>query len=92
MLWTQRLTVLMLFGVLTSPAPSWGQEGPVDPQSSLLRDIGTDVARFFTSGDTYTILGLGLVTSAALRPLDDDVIASRVNGELYQGRGFDSAF
>ena len=71
MLWALRLTVLTLVGILSSPAPSVGQEGPVDPPvdqgadeqtrgSSLLRDIRTDLSEFFTSRDTYTILGLGL--------------------------------
>lgn len=103
MLWAPRLTILTLVAILTSPAPSVGQEGPVDPPvdqgadeqtrgSSLLRDIGTDLSGFFTSPDTYTLLGLGLGASAALRPLDDDVIGSRMNGELYQGHGLDSAF
>ena len=52
MLWTQRLTVLTLLGVLTFPAPGWGQEAQAETlvaqgndeqsqSSSLLRDIGT---------------------------------------------------
>ena len=103
MLWTQRLTVLTLLGVLTFPAPGWGQEAQAETlvaqgndeqsqSSSLLRDIGTDLSKFFTSRDTYMVLGLGLGASAALRPLDDNIIASRMNGELYQRRGLDSAF
>ena len=103
MLWTRRITVLTLALVLTSPAPSLGQEGPVDrqiaPQTdeptqgrSLLRDIGSDLSTFFTSRDTYTILGLGLGTSGVLRPLDNKVILSRMNGERYQGGGLDSVF
>ena len=99
MLWTQRLTILTVVGVLASPALSWGQGASPQPVgneqtqgSSLLRDIGTDLSTFFTSRDTYGILGLGLGSSGVLRLLDDEVIASRINGQLYQGGALDSAF
>ena len=72
------LTALLLAG----PIPGVAQE--LSGNGSLPADIAKDFARFFTSADTYTVLGIGLGTSAALAPFDDRIANSGLNGDLPQ--------
>ena len=51
---------------------------------SLFRDIGGDLVRFFTSGETYAILGLGIAGSLLVAPVDDDVRNSRFTVTLTE--------
>ena len=73
-IWT--LTALLL----VIPAPARAQEA--GGTRSLPADIAHDFARFFTSADTYAVLGIGLGASAALSPLDDRIANSWFNGDL----------
>jgi len=59
---------------------------------SLLGDIARDYREFFTSRETYAILGVGLGASAGLRPLDGPIARSRFNVELFPRPGMDAAF
>ena len=49
------------------PPDDWGH------RLSFPIDVGGDVWRFFTTGETYRILGLGLAGSLAVRPFDEDI-------------------
>ena len=68
------------------------QEG--DRGSSLLRDIGSDYRRFFTTRDTLRTLGVGLAASLSVRPLDDDIVSSGFNSALpeHDSQGLDKVF
>ena len=59
---------------------------------SLLGDIARDYRSFFTTQGTYHILGLGLGTSLALRPLDEPITTSRLNAELWENTELDRTF
>ena len=62
--------------------------------SSLLRDIVGDYGRFFTTGENYLVLGLGLTSSVSLKGLDEPIRDSRFNSELWfnEGTALDHAF
>ena len=51
-----------------------------------------DYRAFFTTASTYQLLGVGLGTSLALRPLDTPISTSRFNVELWENTGLDRTF
>ena len=61
---------------------------------SLLRDVGGDYARFFTTRENHLILGLGLTASVSLKALDEPIRGSSFNTALWfrQGTALDHAF
>lgn len=65
--------------LVATPLPGSGQE--LSGNGSLPAVIAEDFARFFTSAETYTLLGVGLGASAAGRPFDHRIAGSRFNGE-----------
>ena len=70
--------------VLGSGTPLFAQTAPdARKTGSLLGDVGRDYLRFFTTGETYVVLGVGLAASASVRPLDDPITRSAFNSELW---------
>ena len=65
---------------------------PASGRGSLLGDIARDYRTFFTTRSNYQILGLGLGTSLAVRPLDAPISTSRFNAELWQDTRLDHVF
>ena len=61
-------------------------------RGSLLGDIARDYRAFFTTPSTYQLLGAGLGTSLALRPLDTPISTSRFNAELWENTRLDRTF
>ena len=95
-------------GQLSLPSVTAGAQNPLDLRSSdaalerlhqrangggsLLGDIARDYRSFFTTRGTYQILGLGLGTTLALKPLDEPITTSRLNNELWENTGLDRTF
>ena len=95
-------------GQLSLPPVTTGGQNPLDLSSSdaalerlhqranaggsLLGDIARDYRSFFTTRGTYQILGLGLGTTLALKPLDEPITTSRLNNELWENTGLDRTF
>ncbi len=61
---------------------------------SLFNDIVGDYGRFFTTKETYLILGAGLAGTAAVKALDEPIRDSGFNAELWfnEGSPIDHAF
>ena len=81
--------------VLGSGTPLFAQTAPdATKTGSLLGDVGRDYLRFFTTGETYVVLGVGLAASASVRPLDDPITRSAFNSELWfnEDSAVDKAF
>ncbi len=95
-------------GQLSPPPVTVGGQHPLDLASSdaalehlrqrangggsLLGDIARDYRSFFTTQGTYQILGLGLGTTLAVRPLDEPITTSRLNAELWENTALDHTF
>ena len=75
---------ILLLTVLLVATPTSGIAQELAGDGSLPATIAEDFARFFTSADTYTVLGVGLGASAALSPFDHRIASSRFNGDLPQ--------
>ena len=66
-----------------------------EPQNpSLFKDVAGDYVRFFTARENYLILGIGLVSSLSVKPLDQPIRDSGFNTELWfnEGTALDHAF
>ena len=79
-------------GLASSDAPLEGLRQRASGGGSLLGDIARDYRSFFTTRGTYQILGLGLGTALALRPLDGPITMSRFNAELWENTALDRTF
>lgn len=79
-------------GLASVDAPLEGLRQRANTGGSLLGDIARDYRSFFTTRGTYQILGLGLGTTLALRPLDGPITMSRFNAELWENTGLDHMF
>jgi len=49
----------------------------------LVWDVAGDIKRFFTTRETYVILGLGLTGSVLVMPFDDDIRNSRLDARVH---------
>jgi hypothetical protein len=81
---------------LFAPAEPSGLVRDVDhrPTShrSLLSEIAADFGRFVRSRESYTIVGLGLVSALGTHPLDHRITTSTFNHELNEGGFVDGLF
>ena len=77
-----RAVMLLTLLLALAPLPVLAQDLTTD--RSQPADIANDFARFFTSADTYLVLGIGLGASAAASPFDHRIAGSRFNGDLPQ--------